>query len=69
MGECLFGCASSNDSLSTRLKPPIFVSLKRLEYSTLFIQKFDYALIIPHELTNRIPRSIGTASLYSFYLL
>jgi hypothetical protein len=59
MGECLFGCASSNDSRSTRLKPPLFISLERLEDSTVFIQKFDYAFSIPHELTNRIPLSLG----------
>jgi hypothetical protein len=48
MGERLFGGAAPDDSLRTYLKPPVFVSLKRLEYSSLFIQKFNDAFIVPH---------------------
>jgi hypothetical protein len=59
MRECLFSGASSHYARSTRLKPPIFVSLERLEYSTVFIKKFDYAFSIPHDLTNRISLSLG----------
>ena len=49
MRQSLFGCASSNYSFRTNLKPTFFISLKRLHHSTLFIKKFYYAFIVPHK--------------------
>jgi hypothetical protein len=51
MCQRLFCCASSDYSLGAGLEPAILVSLKRLQHLSFFIEKFYYAIIVPHEIT------------------